>query len=213
MGENTEPTLVVDGVPEAEDGEDSGNERRDGRVLTIEEAALDTTRGGSGGCALRQLRVEGDKRREAGALPRALYRRTRERHGTPTEFHTRLTSRVGAATLGGTSPPSWRRTSEAYMVERKKCAGRVGSSASRVWRAQTSRAFRPSCDLYTPLRLFCSHRHADRASRAAHSHSGPVHRIDSKSSWIRSHATRSGTPLHAVTGEMQARALQGRRHR
>lgn len=65
-------TLVVDGVPEAEDASDEPEEGRARRVLAVEELRLDASRGLCGYWALRQLGVEVDKGRKAGSRARRL---------------------------------------------------------------------------------------------------------------------------------------------
>ena len=54
-------TLVVDGIPQAEETEDGPHNRRCRRVLAIEEPPLDTTGGGRRRGALGELAVEANE--------------------------------------------------------------------------------------------------------------------------------------------------------
>jgi hypothetical protein len=130
-------TLVVDGVPEAENGEDRSVERRGGRVLAVEEARLDSAASASGRGALGELRVELDERGEASALPRRL--EAQMSVSSQREHIQTRTSRDGAAIFGGTSPPSWRRMREACMAVVRK-AGRGTRRVARLCLAHPNNA-------------------------------------------------------------------------
>lgn len=65
-------TLVVDGVPEAEDASNEPDEGRARRVLAVEELRLDASRGLCGYWALGKLGVKVDQGRKAGSRARRL---------------------------------------------------------------------------------------------------------------------------------------------
>ena len=68
-------TVVVDGVPQAEDGEDTPKQRSPAGILAVDIARLEAAHRGLRCRALGQLGVELDERGKRGALAAGLQRK------------------------------------------------------------------------------------------------------------------------------------------
>jgi hypothetical protein len=117
-GANVIRTLVVDGVTDGEDSEDRGKDWGGRRVLSGKELGLQSSKARLRSWSLWEFRVKVDEGSKASSRPSGLNRRKRSvvrGHEITGEF-SRRTRRVGEATLGGTMPPSWRRTREGCII-------------------------------------------------------------------------------------------------